>query len=81
MTPDDLLARGWRPIVSEAQATHLLRRELKHYEAWQQRTPGCRPDARRLLAIKPGVWFKLRRGSQNGSIMLWRLTNDNRRTD
>lgn len=73
-----LAKNGWKPIVSDKQASQLLRHELKHHAAWQQRVPGYVWDVRRLLAFKRGNWFKFIRNRENGccSIMIWNDPTD-----
>lgn len=74
MTPDVLLKYGWRKIASDAHALQLLRRELKHHEAWQQRTPGREWNYNNLLAIQTGNWYHFMKNPRNGhcSIIIWR---------
>lgn len=69
---DDVLRRyGYRPIVSDAQALQILRRELKHHSSAQQRDPTLRWDYRDLLAIKKGNWFKFVRNCQHRGVLIW----------
>jgi len=60
---------GWRPIVSEAQATVLMRRQLKKLrsgaqrrESQKSRMEGCWGQTAYnydgLLRIKVGTWYK-----------------------
>ena len=58
---------GWRPIVSEAQAAVLMRRELKRLRSRAQRREAKKEEVwrydasynyERLLNIKVGSWFK-----------------------
>lgn len=58
---------GWRPIVSEAQATVLMRRELKRLRSRAQRRVSKQSEVHRfdasytyeyLLCIKVGTWYK-----------------------
>lgn len=56
---DRLRKNGWRPIVSDAQASQLLRRQLKLLAKRQQRHGIGIRDQRELLAIKPGNWWKI----------------------
>lgn len=73
MTEEALRQYGWKPIVSDAQAWHLLRREMKHHAKFQQRNSDMNWDYRTLLAIKKGNWFKFLGNPRNGqcSIMIW----------
>lgn len=78
MKPETLRNRGWSPIVSEAQAAQLLRRQIKAMANRQQRHtdyPFCMRD---LLAFKKGNWYKFLRDSENGRcrILLWRMVPD-----
>ena len=76
MTLPETLARyGWRPIVSDAHAAQLLRRELKHHARHQQRGSGVNWDYRTLLAITRGNWYKLMGNPDNGhcGILIWRM--------
>jgi hypothetical protein len=57
---------GWQPIVSEAHAAQLLRRELKHHANWQQRDPDRWWDYRRLLMIQKGNWYATIKNKKNG---------------
>jgi hypothetical protein len=64
--------RGWRLIVSEAQAHCLLRREIKQARAREQRN-GVTQDMDFLLAIKVGTWFKfLLNYDGTTQLMIWR---------
>jgi hypothetical protein len=61
---------GWRPIVSDKQATQLLRIEIKHHARFQQRCysfdiPLHKWDYRRLLEIKKGNWYKIMKNREN----------------
>lgn len=78
MKPETLLKNGWRPIVSEAQAAQLLRRELKQFANQQQRGPDYPLSMRHLLAFKKGNWYKFLRNRKNSprSILLWRMVPD-----
>lgn len=60
---------GWRPIVSEAQATVLMRRELKRLRSQYQRRHSKKAwpvhswpqgvyDFSKVLNIKVGSWYK-----------------------
>jgi hypothetical protein len=78
VTPETLRKYGWQPIVSDMQAAQLLRHELKHHAAWQQREPRRTWDYRDLLAIKKGNWFTYIKNKHNGycSILVWRISRD-----
>ena len=72
-----LRKHGWRPIVSDAQATNLLRRELKHHQQHQDRVIGSQPPTKpptyrfeTLLQIKKGNWYKFVKDSQHLSILI-----------
>ena len=73
MTREALQKFGYRQIKSEAQAWQLLRRELKRRAKWQQRDPSIQRNDTRLLAIKPGNWFKLLKNPRNPyyGILVW----------
>jgi hypothetical protein len=66
MKIETLLKFGWKPIVSEAQANQLLRRDLKHHANWQQRDPDRWWDYRRLLMIQKGNWYATIKNKKNG---------------
>ena len=71
-----LLNHGWRPIVSDAQAAQLLRRELKHQMKQEQRGKDLHLSRKDLLALKPGNWFKIIHNPRWHSIRVWRFQND-----
>jgi len=64
---------GYQPIVSDAQAAQLLRRELKHHRQWQQRDKTRSWNMDNLLSIKRGNWFKFIKNHRNGhcAILIW----------
>ena len=66
MTPETLRRHGWKKIASDAHATQLLRRELKHHAQWQQRAKTRTWDYRTLLEIKPGNWYTFLKNKHNG---------------
>lgn len=71
LTAETLRKDGWRPIVSERQAWQLMRRELKHHRKWQHKRTWS--DYDKILAIKPGNWFKFMKNKANRhtSILIW----------
>lgn len=73
---------GWRKIASDAHASQLLRRELKHHLRFQQRnmSKGIASDQwsyRDLLNIKKGNWYKFMKNKTNSNcgIIVWRMKN------
>lgn len=73
ISDDTLRKHGWRPIVSDAHANQLLRRELKHHAKWQQRCRDHQLDCCRLLQIRPGNFYKFMKNAMNyhWSILIW----------
>lgn len=70
---DWLRERGYRRIASEAHATQLLRREIKRLRAAQQRHGHLHgADYPRLLAIRPGTWYRFvrSRGARQAGLVL-----------
>jgi len=78
MKPETLLKYGWSPIVSDAQAAQLLRRQIKAMANQKQRCSDYPFCMRYLLAFKKGNWYKFLRNSENDNcrILLRRMVPD-----